>query len=96
MTDWLKIYNCEEWSAFWESAEVDEIASAIRRQLMATGETDPHTLGKLRGQLEMMTRLKALPHQIAGRQAREQSPAESVRRANSWLDRMKAHQPKVR
>lgn len=65
--DYVALVNSSFWSEMWADENVAKKLAEIRNQLLTTAVVDPHTLGKLRGQMEALqwlkTRMEAMAEQ---------------------------------
>ena len=73
--DWSALHNNELWRSLWESEEIGKRVGEIERQLQETPITDAHTLGKMRGQLEVYRKLPEMVRVYAEVQDRGRSIA---------------------
>lgn len=72
---WQSIEGSAAWHDFWASDEVQEVRNALLNQLRR-GELDLQSLGRVRGQLDMMERLKQMAEKLA-QQERDHSERKS-------------------
>lgn len=84
--DWIALDANELWRALWECPEIGKRIGEIERQLQETALIDPHTLGKLRGQLEVYRRLPEMVRVLAENQRKGTLALEpeAPRPARGW------------
>lgn len=58
--NWTKLRDNPDWQEFWTGPWVREREAALERQLTGSAMTDPHTLGRLRGQLGLLREMREL------------------------------------
>ena len=58
--NWTKLRDNPDWQDFWTGPWVQEREAALERQLTTSAMTDPHTLGRLRGQLQLLREMRDL------------------------------------
>jgi hypothetical protein len=85
--DYQALHHNPLWRALWEQSEIKEKIDAIEAQLLRGQHTDPHTLGRLRGQLDAYRGLPQLVAALADVQAKQ------VHEAEERLDREKKRGP---
>lgn len=77
--NWTELHRSPLWRGLWDSEEIAKKEAAIRHQLLSSPEIDPHTLGRLRGQLAAFAELKSMVEGLAqaeqNRIAKEQEAA---------------------
>jgi hypothetical protein len=88
--DYVALVKSPLWQELWEDEIVTEKVNEIRNQLLGTAQADPHTLGKLRGQLEALQGLRTRVEAKAKQQMEIAAgvvamPAESVSQSAWWL-----------
>lgn len=91
--NWVALVANPLWRELWDSPEIKARRAYLEHQLLRSSETDPHTIGTLRGQLAGMDVLKALAEGFAKKQQQDElgasieDPAVSERR--TLRDRMR-------
>lgn len=82
--DWVALTKDPLWIELWASKEVNAKVESLRSNLLGGSETDPHAIGKMRGQLEGLGWLHRTVETMAKAQMEEtfkpqaQTPAERV------------------
>lgn len=83
--NWNALYHDPLWTEFWESQEIQDRKNVLQRALLSGNDSDPHTLGKLRGQLAILEELPPFVQQLAKRQeAEEQAVAFGSTGRQRW------------
>lgn len=77
--DWIALHHNPLWRALWEQSELKERIDAVESQLLHGTHTDPHTIGRLRGQLDAYRGLPQLVERLADAQAKQLAAAEEER-----------------
>lgn len=76
--DWIALHTNPLWRALWDHSELKEKIDAVENQLLRGHHTDPHTIGRLRGQLDAYRGLPQLVASLAELQAKQLAQAREV------------------
>lgn len=77
--NWTKLRDNPDWQDFWSGAWVRDREKALERQLTGSSMTDPHTLGRLRGQLALLREMRELAAVQAKAELDEHRQEEELR-----------------
>lgn len=85
--NWSDLQADPLWEEFWASKEVLELRLGVENQLRNGANHDPHTIGRLRGQLAMFDRLQTLAEQNAKREQQENESLSARKPTNPepWM-----------
>jgi hypothetical protein len=70
--NWIGLIANPLWRELWDSPEIKARRAYLEHQLLHGSETDPHTIGSLRGQLAGLDSLKGLVETYAKKQQQEE------------------------
>jgi hypothetical protein len=70
--NWIGLIANPLWRELWDSPEIKARRAYLEHQLLRGSETDPHSIGVLRGQLAGMDSLKGLVESFAKKQQQEE------------------------
>lgn len=76
--DWIGLFHSEHWRDFIASNEYQARVKALEATLLSGRETDPHTLGKLRGQLLVFRDLPRLVERLAKEQQKREEEVRNL------------------
>jgi hypothetical protein len=76
--DWIALHHNPLWRALWDQSELKQKIAAIENQLLRGQHIDPHTIGRLRGQLDAYLGLPQLVASLAELQAKQLEEAEKA------------------
>ena len=89
--DWIALRDNELWREFWASPLVEGKIAGLENALLTGRETDPQSIGRMRGQLESLRWARDIVTMQAKAQSAEPEP-EPQKAAVGWHWRT----PKVR
>lgn len=81
--DWRALHSHPLWQELWETEEVKSRRAALVNGLLRGKETDPHTIGKLRGQLTGLDQIRALVENMAKAESAA-DVQEAAKAATGW------------
>lgn len=70
--NWIALAASPMWRDLWDAPELKARREYLERQLLRGSETDPHTIGTLRGQLAGIESFKSLVETLAKKQQQEE------------------------
>jgi acyl carrier protein phosphodiesterase len=88
--DFVALVRDPLWKDLWEDESVEKKVAALKRALLDSPETDPHRLGKLRGQLDAFTWLQSHVLEMAKAQEKSAGMEPHSEEKKTRIDRLRA------